>query len=259
MAHDPDPDKLSEAKPETEPEPGSASEFGPGPGPATLRARVLVATADPGQQQRIAVCLGAARLACVRAADGERAVELALSGSIDLVLVDAALPLMDGLAVARLLRAAGAGMPIVALSADVAPADVARYVAAGCSHWLASPPDGAALAALLARLLPAGPPRSLAQLDGFAAVRRTFDAGLAARLARIDGLLGSADLPGAAALAHMLKGSAGSFGYPRVSELAGALEHALLDGDAAVATLLLAHVRRLDELQPLLAPAAAAD
>lgn len=245
MAHHPDTSTPSEATPE--------------PAPAAPRGRVLAATAERGQQERIAACLDAAHLACELAADGERAAELALAGSIDLVLVDATLPLMDGLAVASLLRAAGAGMPIVALSPDVGPADVARYVAAGCSHWLASPVDEAALAALLSSLLPARPALSLAQLDGFAAVRRTFEAGLGARLARIDGLLGGADLPGAAALAHMLKGSAGSFGYPRVSELAGALEQALLDGDADAATLLLAQVRRLDELQPLLAPAGADD
>lgn len=231
------------------------------PEPAPLRGRVLAATADRGQQERIAACLGAARLACEPAADGERAVELALAGSIDLVLLDLVLPRMDGLAVTSLLRAAGAGMPIVALSADLAPADVARFVAAGCSHWLASPVDGAALDALLTRLVPAAPAKAvpLAQLDGFAAVRRTFEGGLGARLARIGNLLGGADLSGAAALAHMLKGSAGSFGYARVSDLAGALEQALLHGDADVATLLLAQVRQLDELRFLLAPAGAND
>ncbi len=221
-----------------------------------LRGRVLAASADPAQQASIAAQLATLGLACETAADGERAVELALAGSIDLVLMDTALPLMDGLAAASLLRAAGAGMPIVALSADVTAPEVARYLAAGCTHWLTSPVEPAALGALLAGLLPAAsaPTLSLAQLDGFAAVRRTFEAGLATRLARIGGLLGGADLPGAAALAHMLKGSAGSFGYARVSELADALEQALLADDAGAAALLLAQLRQLDEVRPLLPP-----
>lgn len=226
--------------------------------PPALRGRVLSASADPAQQARIAAQLATLGLACEVAADGERAVELALAGSIDLVLMDTALPLMDGPAAASLLRAAGAGMPIVAVSASATADEVARFLAAGCSHWLASPVERAALGALLAGLLPAAaaPLLSLAQLDGFAAVRRTFEGGLATRLARIDGLLGLADLAGAAALAHMLKGSAGSFGYARVSELADALEQALLAHDAGAAALLLAQLRQLDEVRPLLPPGA---
>jgi CheY-like chemotaxis protein len=226
--------------------------------PAAMRGRVLLATADAAEQARIAACLDAADLCCEIVADGARAVELALAGSIDVLLIDTDLPRIDGLSVAALLRAAGLAMPMVAVSASVAPADVARYTAAGCSHWLAGPVDAGALRALLAGLLPKAPlpALSLAQLAGFAAVRRSFDAGLGTRLARIDGLLGSADLPGAAALAHMLKGSAGSFGYPRVSELAGRIEQALLDGDAGTAALLLAQLRQLDEVRQLLPPAA---
>lgn len=216
------------------------------------RARVLAAIGDPALLARVQACLAGLGLACETAADGPRAVELALAGGIGLVLMERDLPIMDGLAAAGLLRAAGAGMPIVAIGTD--PADVASAIAAGCSHWLASSLDLSALAGLLVELLPAAaaPAPTLAQLDGFAAVRRTFDAGLPARLARIGGLLGDGDLAGAAALAHMLKGSAGSFGYPQVSELAGALEQALLDGDADAAARWLAQVRERDDVRRLL-------
>nr|WP_308606491.1 Hpt domain-containing protein [Massilia sp. DJPM01] len=56
----------------------------------------------------------------------------------------------------------------------------------------------------------------------------------------------------AAALAHMLKGSAGSFGYPHVTELAGALERALLDGEHGAAATLLEQLQQLEEVRRLL-------
>ncbi|WP_164557964.1 response regulator [Massilia atriviolacea] len=235
--------------------PGRANTTATEPAP---RRRVLAAMGEPAEQRRVQACLARLGLECELAADGPRAVELALAGNVDLVVMALDLPLMNGLEAASLLRAAGAGMPLVALGADTAPENVARYLDAGFTHWLASPLDEAALAALLAALLadlmPAAPALTLAQLDGFAAVRRGFEAGLAARLARIDALLDGADLPGAAALAHMLKGSAGSFGHPRVSELAGELEQALLDGETGAALQLLAQVRRLDDVRHLLPP-----
>jgi CheY-like chemotaxis protein len=73
----------------------------------------------------------------------------------DLVLLDLDLPGIDGLALARQLRAQGHAMPLLAITARVDADAEPQSCAAGCDGFLRKPLTGAMLAASLARLLPA--------------------------------------------------------------------------------------------------------
>jgi CheY-like chemotaxis protein len=55
----------------------------------------------------------------IEAADGEEAVQIAQFGHPDLILMDLAMPIMDGLATTRVIRGFedGANLPIIAVSA----------------------------------------------------------------------------------------------------------------------------------------------
>ncbi|WP_373890113.1 response regulator [Massilia sp. DJPM01] len=216
---------------------------------------MLLAEDGPDNRALIGAFLNRLGIRCEMAENGVRAVEMVLAGNFDLVLMDIQMPLMDGVAATELLRAAGVGIPVVALTANIMTADVARYLAAGCSHCVGKPVDFTALGALLAQLLPALPPAPLmspAQLAVFVEIRARFEAGLASRLERIAAHAAAGEAAEAAALAHMLKGSAGSFGYPHVTELAGALERALLDGEHGAAATLLEQLQQLEEVRRLL-------
>ncbi len=57
------------------------------------------------------------------------ACERVREGGIDLVLLDRHMPVMDGAQAVATLRREGFGLPVVALSADVIPVDVARLLA----------------------------------------------------------------------------------------------------------------------------------
>ncbi|MDQ2104870.1 response regulator, partial [Azospirillum isscasi] len=79
-----------------------------------------------------------------------------------LLLTDIQMPEVDGFELTRRIRAAeratGAHLPIVALTANAAPADIDSYRAAGMDEALSKPVDLAKLGAALARFLPpAGP------------------------------------------------------------------------------------------------------
>jgi len=77
----------------------------------------------------------------VEATSGEDALLMAREHLPDLVLMDIALPGIDGVEAARQLRAAPetAAIPIVALTASVMEADRARFVEAGFAGLIAKP------------------------------------------------------------------------------------------------------------------------
>ena len=88
--------------------------------------------------------------------DGLEAVEAARSGRFDLILMDIKMPRMDGVTATRAIRElpgrAGAA-PIVALTANADPNDVATYIAAGMQDVVEKPIKPERLAVVLSRLL----------------------------------------------------------------------------------------------------------
>jgi two-component system cell cycle response regulator DivK len=87
------------------------------------------------------------------ASDGEAAVEIALNGRPDLVLMDIGLPGLSGLDAVRAIRARAASLPIIAVSSGVMPGDREEAIAAGCNDFVAKPIDDLQLVALVEGLL----------------------------------------------------------------------------------------------------------
>lgn len=79
----------------------------------------------------------------VEAEDGAAAIEIAESSRPDLILIDARLPLLDGLSATRCMRRQAdlRQVPIIAVSADPAASFKADAVAAGCNDCLGKPID----------------------------------------------------------------------------------------------------------------------
>ena len=96
-----------------------------------------------------------AQVKVVLAADGQAGLALARSTAPDLVLLDLQLPDIDGLDLLGLLRAEPAlqGVPVVVLTADAMPADVARARAAGATDYWTKPLDFQRALADIAELL----------------------------------------------------------------------------------------------------------
>ena len=77
----------------------------------------------------------------VQAENGADAVRLTRAHNPDLVLMDIQMPVMDGLAATRLLKAdpATASIPVLAVTALAMPNDQERCLEAGCQGYLAKP------------------------------------------------------------------------------------------------------------------------
>jgi two-component system, cell cycle response regulator DivK len=87
------------------------------------------------------------------AADGMTAIEVAMASSPDLILMDIALPHLNGLDAARVIRRDLPGVPIVAVSSSVMPGDRERAIEAGCDDFVAKPIDDLHLVSLVAHLI----------------------------------------------------------------------------------------------------------
>ncbi|SFI92217.1 response regulator [Caulobacter sp. UNC279MFTsu5.1] len=88
--------------------------------------------------------------------DGVEAVEAARSGRFDLILMDIKMPRMDGVTATRAIRelpGRAGSAPIVALTANADPNDVATYIAAGMQDVVEKPIKPERLAIVLSALL----------------------------------------------------------------------------------------------------------
>jgi CheY-like chemotaxis protein len=92
--------------------------------------------------------------------DGIEAVEAARTGHFDVILMDIKMPRMDGVTAAREIRklggAAGA-TPIIALTANADPDEVAQYLAAGMHSVVEKPIKPERLMEALDAVLSGGP------------------------------------------------------------------------------------------------------
>ena len=106
------------------------------------RARILVAEDNPVNQQITRRFIQMQGLDIVLVADGGKAVEAFAEQSFDLVLMDVQMPVMDGLAATRAIRAGetvGSHVPIVALTASAMTDEVQDCLAAGMDEVLTKP------------------------------------------------------------------------------------------------------------------------
>jgi signal transduction histidine kinase/CheY-like chemotaxis protein len=123
--------------------------------PAPRGATVLIADDAEDTRQALAVILAAQGYRVLEAKDGEEAVALARAERPDVVLMDIAMPNLDGIAALGRLRAdpTTRGIPVAAVTARAMPDDQRRIAAAGFDAQLTKPFRVPELLDLLAQLL----------------------------------------------------------------------------------------------------------
>ncbi|MBP7062884.1 response regulator [Ferrovibrio sp.] len=227
-----------------------------------LRGRRVLLVED-NELNRDVACdlLRAVGIQVAAAHDGREALHRLDHEQYDLVLMDMQMPVMDGLAATRAIRAQSqfAALPIIAMTANAMAQDRAACLAAGMNDHLAKPinPDllydtlarwlapAASLAmpqstpitvpaifAPLALLLdvPAGLRRVLNQQDRYLAMLGKYAAGQRQVIQRVQAALAVEDCTAAEREAHTARGLAGNIGAEAVAAAAARLEAAIKQG-----------------------------
>ncbi|MDT9001222.1 CHASE domain-containing protein [Paucibacter sp. APW11] len=142
------------------PEPGQRPAAPPAPLPvAALQKRRLIYVEDNATNAEVMRGMLSQRsdLQMELCVDMQSGLERILEAQPDLVLLDLQLPDGDGLSLLRELRAAGASMPIIMVSANAVAEQIEACLAAGAQHYLTKPVELRELLHLLDELLPAHP------------------------------------------------------------------------------------------------------
>ncbi|THD63872.1 response regulator [Phenylobacterium sp.] len=106
--------------------------------------RVLCAEDNPTNQQVLKIFLKMASVSCTMVANGAEAVAAWEHEPWDMILMDILMPVMDGLAATRAIRALEAQngrprTPILAVTANVMPDQIAGYLAAEMDAVVSKP------------------------------------------------------------------------------------------------------------------------
>ena len=120
--------------------------------PSEKAITVLVADDNEVAQRLCRRVLEKAGYMVLIAADGLQAVEVALSKRPAMILMDVAMPGIDGIEAMRRIKSEIPGQPIVIASAHSMASDRERFLAAGADDILSKPFRLADLVAIVAKL-----------------------------------------------------------------------------------------------------------
>lgn len=124
--------------------------------------KILLVEDSPDNQALISIYLSRAGARVEIASHGEQGYQMAKSGDYDIVLMDVQMPIMDGIAAVKKLRADGYVQPIVALTAHAMKEERIRCLQAGFTDFLSKPMKRDELIELIMASLKTGSSRTFA-------------------------------------------------------------------------------------------------
>jgi PAS domain S-box-containing protein len=223
--------------------------------------RILIAEDSTDNRLLLQMYLKASPHELTLVEDGMAAVDQFATGDFDLILMDIQMPVMDGLAATRAIRAServrgASAIPIIAVTANALPKDVELSRAAGCNQHLSKPLSKHKLLSAIAEyesvMLETDPSKSvrIEMPSGLEEIVPGYLANRRKELSEMSKLLAASDFAGLAVLGHNLKGTGGGYGFPELGRMGAALESSAKQSDPRALNIELRELRHyLDRVQ----------
>ena len=120
-----------------------------------MKEKILIVEDNPRNMRLLKVTLRPHDYTLLEATDGEEALEIAVRGKPNLIIMDIRLPKMNGLEVTKRLRQIPAlrYIPIIAVTAYAMKGDKEKVIEAGCDAYLPKPINTRELPGMIAAML----------------------------------------------------------------------------------------------------------
>jgi len=227
----------------------------PQPLASGLSGRILLVEDGPDNRQLLSYYLTKAGATVTTAENGKIGCEKVSAATdagepFNLIVMDMQMPELDGYGATSRLRTNGCTIPIIALTAHAMADDRARSIRAGCTDYIAKPVDRAQLLEMVAKYLgapgvvssmsspgasvsTAGPIRSCLvgepELQQFLG---SFISHLPELAGQLLNLVEQQSIQQLRDVLHQLKGTAGLFGFPQLTDAAEATQNHMDQGQS---------------------------
>ena len=196
---------------------------------------VLLVEDNELNQKLIAQMLSNYGFEVIPAGNGLECLSILQRKNVDIVLMDMQMPVMDGYEATHFIRENPdwCHLPIIAITANSLSSDREKCLACGCSSYLAKPFKSETLVREIKRLLNNDfiKDKNADQLSQqlITELLPEFMETLGETLDELHESIKMKDLPNIKSISHSLKGTAGMYGFMKISELAAQIEKAVLD------------------------------
>ena len=197
----------------------------------TLDASILCVDDNEDNLQLVDYLLSKTGARTKLASNGVDALKLAETHSFDLILMDMQMPEMDGIEATKQLLGKGFDKPIIMLTANVDTASKEKIRAVGATEHFGKPIDTQKFYTMLSRYL--GSEGEAAQNDKTTLndLQKQYMNSFEQKAADIEAAFQQKNVEELKHLMHKIKGSAGSYGFDRISHLAMHVETTLEKDD----------------------------
>jgi CheY-like chemotaxis protein len=200
--------------------------------PAIVYSGLRILLADDSEENRFLVRGYLKSSGCIidEVENGAQAVERFRQRAYDIVLMDAEMPVLDGYAATREMRALGSA-PILLLTAHAFHDARDRAVRAGCTEHLTKPIKKAALIKAINRYASANHRIQVAVEDWLKPVVGPYLEKRRGDIALLRAALDRGDYAVIRTLGHQMAGTGGGYGFDPITEIGNLLEESALAGD----------------------------